>query len=74
MIDAVAEVVGERRATVAVHHVDNYAAAVEIEKELAARLPEVEATSISDMGPVLSVHVGSGAVGVCVTVDGEDAR
>jgi fatty acid-binding protein DegV len=25
--------------------------------------------SVTDMGPVLSVHVGGGAVGVCVTLD-----
>lgn len=69
LIDAVAEVVGERRATIAVHHVENPDGAAEIETALAARLPKVDAMSISDMGPVLSVHVGSGAVGVCVTVD-----
>ncbi len=68
LIDAVSEVVGERCATVAVHHVDNVAGAAEIEAALVARLPHLESTSISEMGPVLSVHVGSGAVGVCVTV------
>ena len=69
LIDAVVEVVGERCATVAVHHVDNHQGAAEIEAALAARLPQLDAVSISDMGPVLSVHVGSGAVGVCLTLD-----
>lgn len=73
LVEAVAAVVGERRVTVAVHHVDNPDGAAEIETALAARLPSVEAMSIADMGPVLSVHVGSGAVGVCVTVDAQEA-
>ena len=69
LVDAVAETVGERRTTVAVHHFDNPTAAAEVEAALVGRLPRIGAISITDMGPVLSVHVGSGAVGVCVTVD-----
>lgn len=69
LVDAVAEIVGERRATLAVHHVDNHDGAAEIGAALTARLPQVDSLSITDMGPVLSVHVGSGAVGVCVTVE-----
>ncbi|MDT5339035.1 MAG: fatty acid kinase fatty acid binding subunit [Mycobacterium sp.] len=68
LVDAVAEVVGEHPATLAVHHVDNHDAAAEIGAALTARLPQVN-LSITDMGAVLSVHVGGGAVGVCVTVD-----
>jgi fatty acid-binding protein DegV len=49
--------------------VDNHDGAAEIGAALTARLPQVNSLSITDMGPVLSVHVGGGAVGVCVTVD-----
>ncbi|HYO00813.1 MAG TPA: DegV family protein [Mycobacterium sp.] len=70
LVEAVAEVVGDRPATLAVHHVDNQDGAAEIAAALTARLPQVNAPSITDMGPVLSVHVGGGSVGVCVTVDG----
>jgi DegV family protein with EDD domain len=70
LVDAVAEVVGDRGATLAVHHVDNHDGAAEIGAALTTRLPQVNSLSITDMGPVLSVHVGGGAVGVCVTVDG----
>jgi DegV family protein with EDD domain len=69
LVDAVVEVVGEKSATLAVHHVDNYDGAAEIGAALTARLPQVGSASITDMGPVLSIHVGAGAVGVCVTVD-----
>jgi DegV family protein with EDD domain len=66
MIDKVAEVVGERQASVAVHHVDNHDAADEIGAALTTRLPQLESLVVTDMGPVLSIHVGGGAVGVAV--------
>ena len=69
LVEAVAEVVEDRQATLAVHHVDNYEDAAEIAAALTERLPQVMSPAISAMGPVLSVHVGGGAVGVCVTVD-----
>ena len=69
LVEAVVEVVGDHSATLAVHHVDNHDGAAEIGAALTARLPQVNSLSITDMGPVLSVHVGGGAVGVCVTVD-----
>ena len=69
MIDQVAEVVGESGATIAVHHVDNPDAADDIAKTLTVRLPQIAPPAVTDMGPVLSVHVGAGAVGVCVQVD-----
>ncbi|MET0474660.1 MAG: DegV family protein [Mycobacterium sp.] len=68
LIEAVTDVVGDRSATVAVHHVDNHDGAAEVGAALTARLPQVGSMSITDMGPVLSIHVGGGAVGVCVTV------
>jgi DegV family protein with EDD domain len=74
LVEAVADVVGDRPATVAVHHVDNPDGAAEVAAALAGRLPHLDSTAISDFGPVLSVHVGGGAVGVCVTVQDEEGR
>lgn len=69
MIDQVAEVVGNGGARIAVHHVDNPDTADDIAKTLSVRLPQIGPPAVTDMGPVLAVHVGSGAVGVCVEVD-----
>jgi DegV family protein with EDD domain len=66
MVDRVAEVVGDRQAAIAVHHVDNHDAADEIGAALTTRLPQIESLVVTDMGPVLSIHVGGGAVGVAV--------
>jgi DegV family protein with EDD domain len=68
MIDRAAELVGDRSAAIAVHHVDNHDAADEIGAALTARLPQIESLVVTDMGPVLAVHVGGGAVGVVVHV------
>ena len=66
MIDKIAEVVGDRQASIAVHHVDNHDAADEIGAALTTRLPQIESLVVTDMGPVLSIHVGGGAVGVAL--------
>ena len=50
------------------HHVDNHDAADELAEALTDRLPQIESLTVTDMGPVLSIHVGGGAVGVCVQV------
>ena len=68
MVDRVAEVVGELGAAIAVHHVDNHDAADEIGAALTTRLPQIESLTVTDMGPVLSIHVGGGAVGVAIQV------
>ncbi|GAS96410.1 DegV family protein [Mycolicibacterium canariasense] len=68
MVDSIAEIVGERSASIAVHHVDNYDDAAELGAALTARLPQIESLTVSDMGPVLAVHVGGGAVGACVSL------
>lgn len=73
LVDAVAEYVGERRASIAVHHVDNHDDADQLGAALTARLPQVESLVVTDMGPVLAVHLGAGAVGVCVIVEGDGA-
>lgn len=69
LVDAVAEFVGDRQAAIAVHHVDNHDDADVIGARLTTRLPQVESLAVTDMGPVLSVHVGSGAIGVVVRVE-----
>jgi fatty acid-binding protein DegV len=60
--------VGGRRACVAVHHTENLAGANEVAHELIARLHPAEPPTVTDMGPVLGVHVGAGAVAVCVDI------
>jgi DegV family protein with EDD domain len=66
MVERVAELVGDRGANIAVHHVDNHDAADEIGASLTTRLPQIESLVVTDMGPVLSIHVGGGAVGIAV--------
>ena len=68
MVDRVVEVVGDNTADVVVHHVDNHDAADALGAALTQRLPQISSLSVADMGPVLSVHVGAGAVGVAVLV------
>jgi hypothetical protein len=38
---------------------------------LAERLPGAEPAIVTDLGPVLALHVGAGALGVCVEVAGD---
>lgn len=68
MVEQVLDVVGERRAEVAVQHVDNPAAAAEVAATLESALPACGPVIVTDLGPVLGVHLGQGAVGVVVRV------
>jgi DegV family protein with EDD domain len=68
MVERVAEVMGDNTADVVVHHVDNHDAADELGAALTQRLPQISSLNVADMGPLLSVHVGGGAVGVAVQV------
>ncbi len=68
MIDRVCEVVGDSSAALAVHHVANPDGANEVAAALAQRLPACEPAIITPMGPVLALHVGAGAVAVCLDV------
>jgi DegV family protein with EDD domain len=68
MVDQTVELVGDRPVAIAVHHVDNASAAADVAHALTERLPGASAPTITDMGPVLAVHVGTGAVGVCLDV------
>ena len=71
MIDRVSEIVGERSASLAVHHVANPDGARDLVAALAERLPVCEPAIVTDLGPVLALHVGAGALAVCLEV-GED--
>jgi DegV family protein with EDD domain len=68
MIDRVGEVVGEHSATIAVHHVANPDGAADLVAALAERLPACEPAIVTDLGPVLALHVGAGALAVCFEV------
>ncbi len=69
MIDRVCDVVGDRSAALAVHHVANPQGAQEVAGALAERLPVCEPAVITSLCPTLALHVGAGAVAVCVDVD-----
>jgi len=68
MIDQVCEVVGDGSAALAVHHVANPDGANEVAAALAQRLPACEPAIVTALGPVLALHVGPGAVAVCLEV------
>jgi len=70
MIDRVCEVVGNHPAALAVHHVSNPDGANEVAAALAQRLPACEPAIVTPLGPVLALHVGAGAVAVCLDVGG----
>ena len=69
MVEQVLAVVGERRADIAVHHVDNPEGAAEVAATLSSALPACGAPLITELGPVVGVHLGPGAVGVVVSLD-----
>jgi DegV family protein with EDD domain len=71
MVEQVLDVVGERRAALAVHHVDNPAGAAEVAATLAGALPGCGPAIVTDLGPVLGVHLGPGAVGVVMALESD---
>jgi DegV family protein with EDD domain len=72
MLDRVCEVVGDNAAAVAVHHVVNPQGAADVAAALAERLPARRPAIVTDLGPVLGLHVGPGALAVCVDVGVQD--
>ena len=66
MIERVAEAAGERPAALAVHHVANPHGAQDVAGALAERLPACAPAIITSLCPTLALHVGAGAVAVCV--------
>lgn len=69
MIDRVCDVVGDRPAALAVHHVANPQGAQDVAGALAERLPVCEPAVVTDLCPTLALHVGAGAVAVCVDLN-----
>ena len=72
MLDRVCDAVAGDggRANVAVHHVANPGGAAEVAAALAVRLPECAPATVTELGPVLALHVGDGAVAVCLELLG----
>lgn len=68
MIERICDIVGDRSAAVAVHHVANPEGAADVAAALAARLPAADPAIVTDLGPALGLHVGAGALAVCVDV------
>ncbi|MGA8327925.1 MAG: DegV family protein [Mycobacterium sp.] len=71
MIDRVCEVVDGRSASIAVHHVANPDGAQNVVTALGELLPGCGAPIVTELGPVLALHVGAGALGVCVELAGD---
>jgi DegV family protein with EDD domain len=69
MVEQVLETVGERRAALAVQHVDNPAGAADVAATLTSALPGCGPPVITELGPVLGVHLGPGALGVVVALE-----
>ena len=68
MIDRVCEVVDGRSVSIAVHHVANPDGAQNVVTALGELLPGCGVPIVTELGPVLALHVGAGALGVCVEV------
>ena len=71
MVEQVLEVVGEQRAALAVQHVDNPSGAADVAATLASALPGCGPAIVTDLGPVLGVHLGPGAVGVVLALESD---
>jgi DegV family protein with EDD domain len=71
MIGRVCQIVGHHAAALAVHHVNNPDGAREVATALGERLPACEPAIITELGPVLALHVGAGAVAVSVALPPE---
>ncbi len=71
MIDRVCDVVGERSASIAVHHVANPDGAADLAAALAERLPALEPAIVTDLGPILALHLGAGTLAVCLELAGD---
>ncbi len=69
MLEQVCQLAGDRPVRLAVHHVANPEGAAEVADALRTRLPaHTEPIIITDLGPVLALHVGAGAVAVALDI------
>jgi DegV family protein with EDD domain len=70
MLDQVCLIAGDRPGRIAVHHVDNPDGAAEVADALRERLPAcTEPIIVTELGPVLALHVGADAVAVAIDVE-----
>jgi DegV family protein with EDD domain len=70
MLDQVCLIAGDRPARIAVHHVDNPDGAAEVADALRERLPAcTEPIIVTELGPVLALHVGADAVAVAIDAE-----
>ncbi|GAA3956830.1 DegV family protein [Gordonia caeni] len=69
MVDEIVEHVGDDEVTVAIQHCQAPELAVEVHQSVLERLPAVTSSLVVELGPVLGIHVGPGAVGVTVGRD-----
>ncbi|MET0703077.1 MAG: DegV family protein [Mycobacterium sp.] len=69
MLEQVCLLAGDRPAVIAVQHVHNVAGAAEFVEAVRDRLPAcTEPIIVTDLGPVLALHVGAGAIAVSLDV------
>ena len=66
MLDAVVELAGEEPVTIGVQHCQNPELAESVLEQITERLDTVTSTLVVDLGAVLGIHVGPGAVGVAL--------
>ncbi len=69
MVDAAVEATEGRPVTVGVLHCEAPDAAVDVTARLRGRLRSITSLITADIGPVLSCHVGSGAVAIAVCAE-----
>lgn len=74
LVDMVVEVVGGQHAELAVHHAADRDTAETVAALLAQRLSNCPPAMVTDLGPALGVHVGMGAVAVCLALVPSTAR
>ncbi|GAC57217.1 hypothetical protein GOHSU_17_00210 [Gordonia hirsuta DSM 44140 = NBRC 16056] len=66
MVEEIAENVGDDEVTVAVQHCYAPELAVDVHQSVLDAIPNVTSSLVVELGPVLGIHVGQGAVGVTV--------
>ena len=72
LVQHVAEHAGERKVSLAVHHLAAPERAERLVAELRARVPSIRELHVSELGAAIGAHVGPGAVGVVVCLPAED--
>ena len=69
ILDIMAEHVGTQPYTAALGHAQAEAEAEELRKRILARMPQVRDMYLSPVSPVVSVHLGPGAIGLVYYVN-----